>query len=98
MSQHSSLKMDSVGERHRNVLKRHERVANLRNSENWGNRESAFKLPKVRLIKMKVKKAKGPKDEAATGEAKPAAGTADATKAVAKPAAKTTATEKPKAK
>ncbi len=74
MSQHPSLKTDSVGARHRNVLKRHERVANLRNADNWGNRESAFKLPKVKLIKIKVKKAKGGKEEGAEGEAKPAAG------------------------
>ncbi len=73
MSQHPSLKIDSVGARHRNVLKRHERVATLRSSENWGTRESAFKLPKVKLIKMKVKKAKGEKEEGAEGEAKPGA-------------------------
>jgi small basic protein (TIGR04137 family) len=95
MSQHSSLKMDSVGARHRNVLKRHERVANLRNSDNWGNRESAFKLPKVKLIKMKVKKAKGGKEEAgAEGEAKTATST---TAAEAKPAAKAPAAKAPAA-
>ena len=94
MSQHSSLKMDSVGARHRNVLKRHERVANLRNSDKWENRESAFKLPKVKLIKMKVKKVKSAKEEAAGGEAKPAAGAAEAVK----PAVKTATQEKAKGK
>ena len=100
MSQHSSLKTDSVGARHRNVLKRHERVSSLRNSDHWGNRESAFKLPKVKLIKMKVKKSKG-KEEGAEGEAKPTAGTAEAKPATAaKPAAqeKTKAQDKAKAK
>lgn len=94
MSQHSSLKTDSVGARHRNVLKRHERVSSLRNSDHWGNRESAFKLPKVKLIKMKVKKAKG-KEEAAEGEAKPAIGAAEVKPAAV--AVKPVAQEKPKA-
>ena len=94
MSQHSSLKTDSVGARHRNVLKRHERVSSLRNSDHWGNRESAFKLPKVKLIKMKVKKAKSSKEEGVEGEAKPVAGTAEA-KPV--PVTKTAAQEKTKA-
>lgn len=100
MSQHPSLKTDSVGARHRNVLKRHERVANLRNSDHWGNRESAFKLPKVRLIKMRVKKAKGGKEEGAEGEAKPAAAAGAAeVKGAAKPAAKPAAAQdKAKAK
>ncbi len=87
MSQHSSLKTDSVGARHRNVLKRHERVANLRNSDHWGNRESAFKLPKVKLIKMKVKKVKASKEEAAAGETKVVPGAAEAKPAVTKPTA-----------
>lgn len=79
MSQHSSLKMDSVGARHRNVLKRHERVSGLQKSENWGNRESAFKLPKVKLIKMKVKKVKAVKEEAGVeGAVAPAAAQPDA--------------------
>lgn len=101
MSQHSSLKTDSVGARHRNVLKRHERVSSLRNSDNWGNRESAFKLPKVKLIKMKVKKAKGGKEEGAEGEVKPATGTTEAKPAAAaKPVAqeKTKAQDRAKAK
>ncbi len=94
MSQHASLKIDSVGARHRNVLKRHERVADLRNSERWGSRDSAFNLPKVKLIKMKVKKAKGGKEEAAAGGEAKAAAPGTETKAAAKPAA----TEKAKAK
>ena len=64
MTQHSSLKSDSVGTRHRNVLKRYERIQQLKNSETAGGQISAFKLPKVRLIKMKVKKVKAVKEGA----------------------------------
>ena len=83
MTQHSSLKVASIGARHRNVLKRHERVAKLRESEDNKDWKSAYKLPKVKLIKLKVKKAKG-KEEAAGAEgaapteAKPAAAAAKA--------------------
>ncbi len=74
MSQHPSLKSDSVGARHRNVLKRHERIRDLQSSDTWGERQSAFKLPKIRLIKLKVKKSKAGKEgeapaEGATGAA-----------------------------
>ena len=78
MTQHSSLKIDSVGRRHRNVLKRHERLRALAgDGEAKGNdRESVYKLPKMKLIKMKVRKEKSAKEEAATAEgaAAPAAG------------------------
>ena len=90
MSQHSSLKMDSVGARHRNVLKRHERVSDLHKSENWGNRESAFRLPKVKLIKIKVKKEKAAKEEAGTEGA-----AAAATPAAAQAAPKAASAGKP---
>ncbi|MBI4372977.1 MAG: small basic protein [Candidatus Omnitrophica bacterium] len=63
MSQHSSLKADTVGKRHRNVLKRHERIQTLQDTEAWGNRQSIYKLPKLKLIKLKVKKEKSSKEE-----------------------------------
>lgn len=95
MSQHSSLKSDSVGKRHRNVLKRHERIQVLQDSDTWGERKSIYKLPKLKLIKLKVKKAKGEKEEAAAAEgetATPAQGEAPP-KQASKPAA-----EQPKTK
>ena len=90
MSQHSSLKVSSVGTRHRNVLKRHERIKKLKEMEVWKNRESAFRLPKVKSLKIKVKKAKAEKAEAAAGEAGAAAPAQApaAAKPAAKPAAK----------
>ena len=68
MTQHSSLKASSVGTRHRNVLKRHERIRSLKSSEMWGERKSAYKLPKLKLIKLKVKKAKSEKEGEAVAE------------------------------
>ena len=57
MSQHPSLKIDSVGIQHRNVLKRYERIKKLQDEEKWEEGRSVFGLPKVKLLKMKVKKA-----------------------------------------
>jgi small basic protein (TIGR04137 family) len=68
MSQHSSLKVASVGKRHRNVLKRHERVKKLILDEKWDDQKSIFGLPKVKCIKIKVKKVKEEK-EGVEGEA-----------------------------
>ena len=96
MSQHSSLKTASVGARHRNVLKRHERISELQKNEKWGDRQSAFKLPKLKLIKLKVKKAESAKE----GET-PAEGSAQAATPQTQaqtPAAQKPATEKSKGK
>jgi small basic protein (TIGR04137 family) len=70
MTQHASLRIDSVGKRHRNVLKRHERLHALIGNEEGKSteRESVYKLPKMKLIKLKVKKEKTAKEEAATAE------------------------------
>lgn len=68
MSQHSSLKGDSVGNRHRNVLKRHERLKVLLGVDDGKERSSVYKLPKMKLIKLKVKKEKSAKEEAAAAE------------------------------
>lgn len=91
MSQHTSLRIDSTLTRHRNVLKRHERIRRLMELEKWGNRTSVFGLPKVKSLKIKMKKVKAEKAEAA-----PAAGVSAAPQA---PAAekKTPATTPPAA-
>jgi small basic protein (TIGR04137 family) len=56
MSQHPSLKVDSVGVKHRNVLKRFERVKKMKNAEVWTDETSIYNLPKYKSIKLKVKK------------------------------------------
>ncbi|MFA6600144.1 MAG: small basic protein [Candidatus Omnitrophota bacterium] len=81
MSQHPSLRVDSVGAKHRNVLKRYERIKKMQADSKWGDRASALNLPKFKSIKVKVKKAK----EAAPAEGAAAPGAAPA---AAAPAAK----------
>ncbi len=88
MSQHPTLRVDSVGAKHRNVLKRYERIQKLQEDNKWQDRTTAFNLPKVKSMKIKVKKTK----EAAAGAegaAAPATGKAGAPAAKAAPAAKT---------
>ncbi len=78
MSQHPSLRVDSVGVKHRNVLKRFERIKKLQEQSKWQDRSSIFGLPKVKSMKIKVKKSKDVATEAAVPGAAPAAGTAAA--------------------
>ena len=66
MSLHASLRIDPTRTRHRNVLKRHERIQRLIEWEKWNDRESAFGLPKVKSLKIKVKKIKEEKAEGGT--------------------------------
>lgn len=78
MSQHRSLRVDSVGVKHRNVLKRNEKIKKLQEDGKWDEETgSAYRLPKVKSMKIKVKSSGGPKEKAAEGAdaaAKPAAG------------------------
>ena len=78
MSQHPSLRVDSVGAKHRNVLKRYERIKKMQDNSKWNDRESVYNLPKIKSLKIKVKKTKeaAPGAEGAAGEA--AAGAAPA--------------------
>jgi small basic protein (TIGR04137 family) len=69
MSQHPSLRIDSVATKHRNVLKRHERIQRLIEQEKWNDRATAFGLPKVKSLKIKVKKIKAEKAEGAAAPA-----------------------------
>lgn len=87
MSQHPSLRFDSVGAKHRNVLKRFERVKKLQDQNKWGERETVLGLPKIKSMKVKVKKTKEAPAEGAAGAA-PAAGAAAVGKPAAAPAAK----------
>jgi len=92
MSQHPSLRVDSVGAKHRNVLKRNEKIKKLQADGKWNSTmNSAYFLPKVKSIKVKVKSGGG-KDKAAdaaeAGAAKPDAKTAGAAKPAAAAAAK----------
>ncbi len=78
MSQHSSLRVDSVGAKHRNVLKRFERIKKMEEENRLPQDKSVYGLPKVKSMKVKVKKGGGgEKAEGAEGAA-PAKGAAGA--------------------
>ncbi len=64
MSIHKSLAIKSALKRHRNVLKRHERLAILRKKGTVTKDSSVFNLPKTKTAK-KIKKTKK-KEEAAS--------------------------------
>ncbi|MFA5158962.1 MAG: small basic protein [Candidatus Omnitrophota bacterium] len=85
MSQHPSLRSDSVGAKHRNVFKRLERVKKLQEMGKWSGRETVYNLPKVKSLKIKMKKVKEAKAGAADGAV--AAPGAAAPALAAKPAA-----------
>lgn len=71
MTQHPSLKISQVGSTFRSVLKRYERIKELVGKEKWEEKkDSVYKLPKLKRIKFKVKKTKGP-EEAKEGEEAP---------------------------
>lgn len=110
MSQHPSLRSSDKDKKHRSVLKRYERIGILKEKELWKEDKSVFGLPKVKVVKFKIKKEKAAPAEAtaegtATTEgaaAAPAQGaaapTADKSAAAAKaaPAKSTPATDKKK--
>lgn len=90
MSQHPSLRSSDKDKAQRSVLKRFERVKILKDKESWTEKDSVYKLPKLKITKFKVKKEKAaaeaaPADGAAATPAAQAA--APAAKAAPKPAA-----------
>ncbi len=95
MSQHQSLKVDSVGAKHRNVFSRSERIKKMQEEKRWAEGRSAFNLPKMKSLKIKVKKSAAKEKPAegaaaaapAAGAAKAGAPAAAAKAAPAKPAA-----------
>ncbi len=78
MSIDKSLRRKNQLQRARNVLTRGERIKTLQDEERWQDGRSPFGLPKVKVVKIAVKK-KAKKEEKAEGEgegeaAAPAAG------------------------
>lgn len=102
MSIHPSL-ASSKSRRHRSVLKRFERIKALKEKDKWKEEDSVFGLPKLKIIRIKVKKEKAAAEataEAAAAIAPGAAAPTAAPEAVAKPVAKSAAavTKKPEGK
>lgn len=87
MSQHPSLKSKTKGAAHRSVLKRYERLRELKEKEKWNEGQSVFGLLKLKILKFKIKKEKPIEAEAAVAaegaEAAVAAEGAAATKETA---------------
>lgn len=75
MSMDKSLKRRGALVRARNVLTRHERIAKLMDQDRWGEGQSPYGLPKVRVYRVVAKKPKKKAEEAvaAEGTAAPAA-------------------------
>lgn len=81
-----SLRVKTGAIQNRNVLSRAERVLKLKESERWKEGDSVLGLPKVRVLKLALKKKKKAKAEEGAEGAAPAAGAAKGG-AAAKPAA-----------
>jgi len=65
MSQHPSLSSSDKDKQHRSVLKRYEKVRILKDKEKWKDGDSVYGLPKVKVIKFKIKKEKAAPAEGA---------------------------------
>ncbi len=96
MSQHPSLRSSAKDKKHRSVLKRYERIGILKEKELWKKEESVFGLPKVKIVKFKIKKEKAVAAEATAEGAAPVEGAAPAADKAASPA-KAAAPAKPAA-
>jgi small basic protein (TIGR04137 family) len=78
MSQHPSLKAGKQGTEFRSVLKRYEKIKELAEKDKWDEEEdSIYSLPKVKRIKFKVKKSKGPAEKEGAEAAEGAEGAAE---------------------
>lgn len=62
MSQHPSLRSSEKDKQHRSVLKRYERLKSLKDKEKWKDSDSVFGLPKVKVLRFKIKKEKAAKE------------------------------------
>jgi small basic protein (TIGR04137 family) len=82
MSIDKSLRRKNALQRTRSVLTRGERIKTLKDEERWPDGRTPFGLPKVKVVKIVVKKQKKAKEEekAAEGEAAAAAAPAEKTK------------------
>lgn len=85
MSIHPSLSISDKDKKQRSVLKRIERIRSMLEKGKWKEGDNVYGLPKIKTVRIKIKKEKAEKPEAAAA-AEGAAPTA--TEAEEKPAAK----------
>ena len=98
MSIHPSLTISEKDKKTRSVLKRIERIRQMREKGNWKQGDSVYGLPKIKSLRIKIKKEKVEKAATATeAGAAPDAGLKDAKTTAPKAAAKATPKAAPKA-
>jgi small basic protein (TIGR04137 family) len=90
MAIHPSLKSTDKDKKARSVLKRTERLKTMIEKKMWKEGDDVFGLPKIKTIRIKIKKEKAEKTEtaAATAAGAPAAASPAQAAAPAKGAAK----------
>lgn len=93
MSIHPSLTVSEKDKKTRSVLKRTERIRQMQEKGKWKEGDPVFNLPKIKTLRIKIKKEKVEKAESATpaeGAAAPAAaaGAKETAKAAPKAAPK----------
>ena len=86
MSIHPSLAISEQDKKQRSVLKRSERIRTMMEKGNWKEGDEVYGLPKLKTVRIKVKKEKVEKAADATAEG--AAGAAAKDTAAAKSAGK----------
>jgi small basic protein (TIGR04137 family) len=80
MTLDKSLKVSSTSIKNRNVLTRSERITKLQEAEAWKEGDKVLGLPKVRVVKVALKKKKKAKKEEGEAVAEVAAAPAKPTK------------------
>lgn len=81
MSIHPSLGVAVKGKQQKSVLKRTERIKHLMKKGLWKEDSKVFGLPKIKAVRIKIKKEKAaekPAEEGVAGTTAPAAPTASA--------------------
>ncbi|RKY31889.1 MAG: small basic protein [Candidatus Omnitrophota bacterium] len=77
MGMHPTLKISDKDKKQRSVLKRRERLKTMFDKEKWKPGDSVCGLPKIKTVRLKIKKEKAEKpEEAAAAEAAAAGATA----------------------
>jgi small basic protein (TIGR04137 family) len=99
MSIHPSLTISEKDKKVRSVLKRIERIRQMQEKGDWKQGDGVYGLPKIKSLRIKIKKEKVEKAATATeaGAAPAAAGAKDAKAATSKAAPKATSKAAPKA-
>jgi len=83
MSIHPSLNTSKLDKKQGSVLKRAERLKSMQEKGKWHPGDPVFGLPKIKTIKLKIKKEKAEKAALLTAEGAPGAAPAEAEGAAA---------------